>query len=262
MTNTTFTKDIKELGIFSLQEFNLDSHSSRVHSWVTLPYAKYWGMQDNSLQQVTQAYSDMLNQGHTQIFMGYLNGEAAFLLEAYQPEHEDISKHMAIKNGDMGMHILMAPVKHPISGFSYGVFRCIMSFIFEELNAKRIVVEPDSENDKIHRLNKQLGFFHHDKVSLPYKQAYLASCTPLQFKSAVKRHCIIQNPSHHAHHDIYDRSKQGSLLSKPSLAVESIDQGTWGTVNKLLLRKQISEFSHERILNLSLIHISEPTRPY
>ena len=257
MTNTIFTKEIEGLGAFTLKKFDLVDHASLLHQWVTQPYAKYWGMQDNSLPQVTQAYGEMIATGHTQIFMGYFNGEAAFLLEAYQPEHEDISEYMSLESGDMGMHILMAPVKKPISGFSYGVFRCIMSFIFEALNAKRIVVEPDSENDKIHRLNKQLGFFHHDKVTLPHKTAYLASCTQTQFESAVNRHHIIQNPVHHAHHDVYDRHIQATISSQPDLAVESIDQETWATVNRLLIRKQLSEFSHERIISPQLIKVEE-----
>ena len=257
MTNTAFTKEIEGIGAFTLKTFNLAYHAPILHQWVTQPYAKYWGMQDNSLQQVTQAYGEMIETGHTQIFMGYLNGEAAFLLEAYQPEHEDISQYMSLEYGDMGMHILMAPVIKPVAGFSYGVFQCIMHFIFEELKAKRIVVEPDHENEKIHRLNKQLGFFHHDKVTLPHKQAYLASCTQLQFNSAVKRNCLIKNSAHHAHHDIYDRNKKVSLISQPDLAVESIDQGTWATVNKLLLSKQLSEFSHERILSPKLIKAEE-----
>ena len=257
MTNTVFTKTIEDLGAFTLKKFDLANHVSLLHQWVTQPYAKYWGMQDNTLPQVTKSYAEMISTGHTQIFMGYFDGAAAFLLEAYQPEHEDISEYMSLENGDMGMHILMAPVTKPISGFSYGVFRCIMSFIFEVLNAKRIVVEPDSENEKIHRLNKQLGFFHHDKVTLPHKAAYLASCTQTQFESAVNRHHIFQNPVHHAHHDVYNRHLQATVSSQPDLAVDSIDQETWATVNRLLVRKQLSEFSHERILSPKLITVED-----
>ena len=255
-------KHIAGKGQFSLKVFDPQQDAGILHEWVTQPYAKYWGMQDNSEQQVQDAYEEIRASGHTQVFLGYHNDKPAFLLEVYHPENEGIAQHIKVKGGDLGMHILMAPPVKPIAQFSYCVFVTIMEFIFENLKARRILVEPDHENSKIHRLNKQLGFIHSKKIQLPDKQAYLATCTKQQFQYAIKRQQRIQQSDVLPHTDIYQRTTVPSIRSQPQLAVESINGETWAKVNRLLVRKQLSEFCHERLLKPFSLTINDEVNQY
>ena len=47
-----------------------------------------------------------------------------------------------------------------IPGFSRDVFALVMRFLFDRLNAARVVVEPDANNAKIHALNLAMGFVY------------------------------------------------------------------------------------------------------
>ena len=255
-------KNMADKGHFSLKKFEPQEDSAILHEWVTQAYAKYWGMLDHSERQVQDAYEKTCASSHTQVFLGYHNDQPAFLLEVYQAKNEAIAQHIEVEDGDLGMHILMAPPLKPIAKFSYCVFMTIMEFIFEKLEAKRILVEPDHENSKIHRLNKQLGFIHSKEIKLPDKQAYLATCSKLQFRQAIARQQRIQQSDVLAHTDIYQRSTEAHINNQPQLAVESINEEIWAKVNRLLVRKQLSEFCHERLLAPSSLTNNEGVNRY
>jgi len=61
------------------------------------------------------------------------------------------------------------------------VFRFVMAFMFERLAARRIVVEPDIDNLRIHALNRSVGFREVGRLVLPDKIATLAFCTRADF---------------------------------------------------------------------------------
>jgi RimJ/RimL family protein N-acetyltransferase len=79
------------------------------------------------------------------------------------------------------MHFFVGPPAVPVRGFTRAVFRTLMRFIFERLEARRVVVEPDARNDKVHVLNREMGFVYEGYVRLPEKLAALAFCTRESF---------------------------------------------------------------------------------
>ena len=63
-----------------------------------------------------------------------------------------------------------------------------MSFLFESMKARRVLVEPDIANTKIHQLNRRFGFtVLKDKVELSNKIAQLEQCSPTDFNHAVEK---------------------------------------------------------------------------
>ena len=52
-----------------------------------------------------------------------------------------------------------------------------MRFLFDRLNAARVVVEPDANNAKIHALNLAMGFVYAGQARFREKTASLAFCT-------------------------------------------------------------------------------------
>lgn len=183
-TLPSFSKEIKGLGTIKLCSFQLDKDCKKIHEWVTQPYAKYWEMQNFSLDEVQKAYRDFEARDGYEIYMGKLNGKSMFLMECYVVTHDPLSSYYDCKKGDVGMHILVAPADRPIPNFTTVILQFIMDFLFEIQKAKRVVVEPDIHNEKIHALNKKMGFTYHKVIELPHKKAALAFCTQANFNEA------------------------------------------------------------------------------
>lgn len=159
-----------------------------VHRWFLLPYAVYWGMQDHSLAQTAQAYAQMQASGHARALLGWVDGEPGFVLETYDPAHDPLGRCYPVQPGDRGMHFFVGPpsgARQP--GHTRRVFRAILRFMFDRQHARRVVVEPDVRNDKIHALNRAMGFANHGELQLPHKRAVLAFCTRDQFLHATSK---------------------------------------------------------------------------
>ena len=183
--DTLFEKTIPNIGTISLRNMNVAQDSSIIHQWVKQDYAAFWDMQKHTLTQVTEAYNDIANNEYHQAYIGLLNEKPIFLMENYQPEKDIIGSYYHVIEGDLGMHILVGPPTKRIPGFTWAIFSFIMEYMFEKTPAKRIVVEPDVRNDKIHILNKKAGFTYHKTIALPNKTGYLATCTKADFYRAL-----------------------------------------------------------------------------
>ena len=155
-----------------------------LHAWFTLPRAGFWGMQHCSVAEVRGFYETLLSSGHAAACVGECEGRLAFVAECYDPAHDALCRHCAVRPGDLGMHFFVGPAEQPQHGFTRRVFRALMRFMFERLGAERIVVEPDVRNHKVHVLNAAMGFEPAGTVELPHKTALLAFCTRAQFERA------------------------------------------------------------------------------
>ncbi|UII19032.1 GNAT family N-acetyltransferase [Fulvivirga ligni] len=227
-----FRKHINGIGVFELYTFDVESESKYIHQWVNQDYAKYWGMQNTSLDQVKSAYQDIVND-HTQVFMAYYNNAPIFLLEWYDPLRDVIGKYYDVQRGDAGMHILIAPPKKKIAHFTWHVFTTIMDFIFSDEEVSRIVVEPDIRNEKIHVLNKKAGFQYDKPLDLPHKTAHLAFCTRANYNIARSEN---------------DLDGSVATATDPAKAVTHLNTRNWSKANSIFIRKAIGEFTHELIL--------------
>ena len=231
----SFHKSVPPIGDFRLRPLRIPEDIPLIHDWVNREYAKYWGMLGHSVEAVESAYLEIARQA--QVFLGFCDAKPAFLLECYQPIHDPVGEHYAAQPGDRGMHILVAPADRPIANFTWSVFTVIMDFLFSDARVKRIVVEPDVRNNKIHALNKRAGFEYQKIIILPNKTAYLAFCTKDQYHAALQKENHAMNAS-------------TGLL--PEHAVAHLQPHTWATVNALHIRKAISELAHELLIQPEL----------
>ncbi len=234
---TLFHKDIPGVGVFSLYPMRIPEDVALVHDWVSRSYARYWGMQDKSREEVADAYREILRPPGSQVFIGVLDGHPVFLMEWYRPAEDPIGKYYDVRPGDHGMHVLVAPTERPIPQFTWHVFTVILDFMFNDPSVERIVVEPDVRNEKIHRLNRRAGFEYQRILQLPKKTAYLAFCTRSQYAAALAR-AEAGDPQR--------ATDDGS--------VSHLTAGIWTTINAQHLRKIISELSHELVLQPRLRH--------
>ena len=155
-----------------------------LHRWFTQERAAFWLMQDKSEEEVREVYRQLMASGHATAYIGWHQGRPAFLAECYDPAHDRIRAFYEVRPGDLGMHIFVGPADVRIPGFSRAAFHALMRFMFVHLGARRIVVEPDAGNHRIHALNRSAGFVYDRDVVFPEKIASLAYCTRRDFEQA------------------------------------------------------------------------------
>ena len=157
-----------------------------MHRWFSMDYAGFWGLQGKSETEVRGIYEALVASGHAMAYAGIFDGRPAFLFECYDPAHDELGRHYPVRDGDVGMHFFVGPPRVHVHGFTRLVFRSLMRFIFERLGAQRVVVEPDARNDKVHVLNRDMGFAYAGQIQLTHKLAALAFCPRENFVSILE----------------------------------------------------------------------------
>ena len=158
-----------------------DRDADLLHGWVTHPRSVYWEMQDASVTDVAHEYAAIAANPYHDAFVGLVGNEPQFLVECYDPRHSPLADLPEIAEGDLGMHVLVAPTEHPRHGFTRAVMRAVMRFCFADPGVRRVVVEPDVRNDAIASLNAAAGFVVLRHVELPTKTAALSVATRASF---------------------------------------------------------------------------------
>lgn len=172
-----FTHRVAGIGEFRLYPLDPGRDAATLHAWVANERARFWGMQDHSRAEVARVYQEQVDGPHSWPYLGHFGGEPAFLLETYDPAHDVLAGHYTVAPGDVGMHFLVAPPRGPgLHGFTRAVMQTILAFLFSDPRTRRVVVEPDVRNEKIHALNRAAGFRYEGTVALPHKTAALAFC--------------------------------------------------------------------------------------
>jgi hypothetical protein len=171
---------------FDIRAIDVTRDARTLHRWFVEERAAFWNMRDKTVDEVAAFYQAIQDCGHAQAWIGSQHGTSAFLFETYDPAHDEVGEHYDPLPGDLGMHLFVGPAVKPVPGYTHRVFRSLMTFLFEQLNATRIVVEPDARNTRIHALNRAMGFVHAKNVAFREKTAALAFCTRADFDAAIQ----------------------------------------------------------------------------
>ncbi len=193
-----YTRRVPQLGNFSFRPLQPAYDIPLIHNWVNREYAQYWQMQRTTPEQVRTAYTAITQSTHAQAFMGFHNEAPAFLWESYQALHDPIGKYYDAQEGDYGLHLLVAPPDRAIHGFTLQILRTIMDYMLENEAVKRLIVEPDVRNEKMHVLTRRAGFEYTEVLNLPHKKAYLAFCTREQYTGHRPHYSLQTNEQDHA----------------------------------------------------------------
>lgn len=161
------------------------AHAGLLHGWVTQEYARFWGMSGASPEDVRAELAGIAANPHHEAWLGYDGGVPAFLVERYLPQYSPLAGLYPAAEGDIGMHLLVGPPDVPRPGYTTGVFRAVLEFLFSSPEVRRVVVEPDVRNAKILVLNERLGFRRQQRIRLPDKEAWLSFCSRADFARAL-----------------------------------------------------------------------------
>lgn len=194
----------------TIEPLDLERDLPLLHRWVTHPRSVYWQMQGASVADVERDYRLIAEHPHHQAWLGRADGVPAFLAETYDPAHSELAGLAELRDGDLGMHVLVAPpdeTETPVHGFTRAVFGAVLDHCFADPAVRRVVVEPDARNERIRTMNRAFGFRELRTITLPTKEAMLS---------------------------VRDRDH----LTPENLAV----------AQRHLVAKAIAEFAHERLL--------------
>lgn len=225
---SVFEQQVPGIGRLHLRRASLPEDAPILHAWVSREHARYWGMLGQSLEQVAAAYADIAQQAD--VYLGYRDAAPAFLVELYEPARAAVAEHYAVRAGDRGMHLLLAPAEQPVSGFSWAVMQTVLEFCFADGRTERVVVEPDIQNSKIHALNRRAGFRYQKVIQLGSKTAHLAFCTRADYQAASAGQSL------------------AGAAAPPVDPIEHLQAEHWSVVNRELVRKAIAELAHELVL--------------
>ena len=170
---------------FTLRPLRLDDDVAIIQPWYQMDYAHFWNMQDMSVEATTDFYRDAATHG-LQAYLGFYEERPAFVLECYDPRRDPLGDCYPVQPGDIGMHFFVGPAERPIPHYTRDVLRTVMAFLFDASGARRVVVEPDVRNERVHRLNRLVGFVDAGTVTLPGKTARLAFCTAHAFAQSLE----------------------------------------------------------------------------
>ncbi|WP_028471721.1 GNAT family N-acetyltransferase [Nocardioides alkalitolerans] len=165
------------VGRLTTRPLDPDADAPLLHRWVTTERARFWGMQDATVDDVRAAYAEIAASPHHEARLGLHDGEPAFLAELYDPAHHELAQHTTLRPGDCGMHFLVAPTDAPVHGFTRAVIEAVLTECFADPEVRRVVVEPDARNGAVHALNAAMGFTVEREVELSDKRALLSFCT-------------------------------------------------------------------------------------
>ncbi|MER5205883.1 GNAT family N-acetyltransferase [Streptomyces sp. NPDC002825] len=172
-------------GVIQMRPLDPTKDAELIHPWVTHPKAAFWMMQDAKLQDVEREYMAIAANPDHDAFIGFVDGEPAFLMERYDPSKVELVGLYEPQPGDVGMHFLVAPTDTPVHGFTRTVITAVMAELFADPATARVVVEPDVRNQAVHALNEAVGFVPEREIQKPEKKALLSFCTRAQFETAV-----------------------------------------------------------------------------
>ncbi|MFT4044663.1 MAG: GNAT family N-acetyltransferase [Gordonia sp. (in: high G+C Gram-positive bacteria)] len=164
-----------------------DHDAETVHRWLTHPKARYWDSLDHSLADVRQMLVENASAAGDSVYgmrIGSFADKPEFLFELYDPNTSELAAPTTgyvHADGDIGMHLLVAHTDNPQPGFTGAVMLHIMRIAFLEIQARRVVVEPDVRNSAVHRLNAAVGFHVAGDYPVGNKIARLSYCTRLDF---------------------------------------------------------------------------------
>lgn len=166
---------ITSINGFQFRALDLKQDTPTLQSWFNQEYAQFWGMQGLNLDAIKNL---LATTEHKFALIGEWQGKALFMVELYDPAHDEVGHQYPVAPGDCGMHLIIAPPDgSPISGLSFKVMDAIAQLVLEKLAFSRLVVEPDQLNGKIHRLNSRVGIRYEKAIQLSTKAAYLGFCT-------------------------------------------------------------------------------------
>jgi RimJ/RimL family protein N-acetyltransferase len=171
----------------TLDPFVPDRDAALLHAWVTTDRARFWMMQERTVEEVHEIYTWLDEQPTHHVWWVRRDGEPVALFQDYAPSAEEVGATYDVRPGDLGVHFMLAEATVTQPGFTGEVIAFLMERVFADPTVGRIVVEPDARNDKAVARVTRLGFELGPVVELSTKPAQLAFLTREAYSAFSKK---------------------------------------------------------------------------
>ncbi|MER6776247.1 MULTISPECIES: GNAT family N-acetyltransferase [unclassified Streptomyces] len=162
------TETVEGFGTVRFTPVDPATDSAVLHAWVAEERAEFWGMNGASRELVQEIYEDVERRDTHHAFMVRLDDEPVALFQTYQPEEDRVSECYEVREGDIGVHLMLAPIAgRPRPGFSRTLVDSLIRFTFRDPAIRRAVGEPDARNEKAVALLARIGFVRQGEITLP-----------------------------------------------------------------------------------------------
>ncbi|CAB4723733.1 MAG: GNAT family N-acetyltransferase [Actinobacteria bacterium] len=148
-----------------------------LHAWVVADRARFWMMQDHTVDEVREIYTWLHEQPTHHVWWVVEGEQRVALLQDYLPEADEVGEHYPVRPGDLGVHLMLAEGGARRPGFTAEVAAFGLEWCFAQPEVQRLVVEPDARNDKALARATRMGFTLGDVVQLSTKPAQLGFLT-------------------------------------------------------------------------------------
>ncbi len=160
-------------GVLRRERLDPARDAELLHSWVVQERARFWMMQDHTVEEVRAVYTWLDEQPTHQVWWVRRGAETVALMQDYEPGAEEVGEHYDVRPGDLGLHLMLAPPTRHEPGFGTTVAGFMVAEAFADPAVQRLVAEPDARNDKVLALFGRLGFTLGPRVQLSTKPARL-----------------------------------------------------------------------------------------
>ncbi|WP_263055203.1 GNAT family N-acetyltransferase [Curtobacterium sp. RIT-PI-V] len=163
-------------GLLTVEPVDPDRDAAVVRSWLAHPASSWWEMGHLDVAGVRDYLAGVQADPAQAAWLGRRDGESCFLVETYDPAVVLLTDVWAAEPGDVGMHLLVAPVPAGgrVHGLTSAVMRAVVEHCRDALGARRVVVEPDVRNTAVQAKNAEVGFRALRQVDVDGKRALLS----------------------------------------------------------------------------------------
>lgn len=169
----SWTTDLPGHGRLSVERLDPLEHAPLLHGWVSEARARFWMMADHSVEDVRDVYTWIDEQPTHHAWLVRLDDDPVALFQDYDPRAEEVGETYALRDGDLGIHLLLAGTDAPRAGFTGAVVPPLLRRALTGPGVRRLVADPDVRNRAAITRFERLGFSRGPVVELAAKTAQL-----------------------------------------------------------------------------------------
>ena len=157
------------IGPVLIRPLSLEQDIAVLHDWLNRDYARFWGLQGQSLPQIRANLAATLAQPGSEVLIGELaaTGERKFMFESYDIRFDRMNPYLGARPGDRGFHVFLGPPEPPVPAAAYYTLQGLAAWIFRDPEVQRLVGEPDVRNHKVLVRLAQGGFSFGRVIHMP-----------------------------------------------------------------------------------------------
>jgi len=160
-----------------------------VHRWVTQPRGRFWGMGDQSVEEVAQTYEYVASLPAHDAYLVHVDDRPCALVQLYDPAQDPLGEVVEVREGDLGLHLFVGPEAAAVAGLDRTETAMVaaMRLAFGRDGVRRVVAEPDERNVAMLRRMAQAGADVGERIRVHDKDARYVVLDRAAFERAEAR---------------------------------------------------------------------------